>query len=74
MILTAMKTVPRMICIGSMGLIPCVVASCTHGSRTKGKAGEEAPHMALRVTSTAFTEGQTIPEKHTSDGADVSPP
>ena len=30
--------------------------------------------MALLVTSTAFTEAQTIPEKHTCDGADVSPP
>jgi Raf kinase inhibitor-like YbhB/YbcL family protein len=30
--------------------------------------------MAVRVTSTAFTEGQTIPEKHTCDGQDISPP
>jgi len=30
--------------------------------------------MAVRVTSTAFTEGQTIPEKHTCDAPDLSPP
>ena len=29
--------------------------------------------MALKVQSSAFTEGSTIPAKHTCDGADVSP-
>ncbi len=30
--------------------------------------------MDIRLTSTAFAEGGTIPRKHTCDGADVSPP
>jgi Raf kinase inhibitor-like YbhB/YbcL family protein len=30
--------------------------------------------MDIRLTSTAFTEGGTIPRKHTCDGSDVSPP
>ncbi|MER3473797.1 MAG: YbhB/YbcL family Raf kinase inhibitor-like protein [Armatimonadota bacterium] len=30
--------------------------------------------MDIRLTSTAFTEGGTIPRKYTCDGADVSPP
>ncbi len=30
--------------------------------------------MALHVSSTAFTEGQSIPEKYTCDGQNVSPP
>ncbi len=29
--------------------------------------------MALKVQSSAFTEGSSIPAKHTCDGADVSP-
>lgn len=30
--------------------------------------------MSLKITSSAFGEGQTIPEKYTCDGEDVSPP
>lgn len=30
--------------------------------------------MDIRLTSTAFTDGGTIPKKYTCDGADVSPP
>jgi len=30
--------------------------------------------MTIQVTSTAFTDGQRIPEKYTGDGLDVSPP
>src|SRR2546425_812332 len=36
-----------------------------------GEGGGQA--MALKVQSSAFTEGSTIPAKHTCDGADVSP-
>ena len=30
--------------------------------------------MEIKLTSTAFEEGEMIPEKHTCDGADISPP
>ncbi|HYT92461.1 MAG TPA: hypothetical protein VEL76_27345 [Gemmataceae bacterium] len=30
--------------------------------------------MALELTSTAFQEGATIPERYTGDGRNVSPP
>lgn len=30
--------------------------------------------MAIKVTSTAFTEGGMIPKEYTCDGADISPP
>ena len=30
--------------------------------------------MTIKVTSTAFEEGEMIPPKHTADGMDVSPP
>jgi Raf kinase inhibitor-like YbhB/YbcL family protein len=32
-----------------------------------------APAMALKLTSSAFEPGATIPKKHTCDGPDVSP-
>lgn len=30
--------------------------------------------MTIQLTSSAFGEGQSIPEKYTCDGADISPP
>ncbi|MBI4161451.1 MAG: YbhB/YbcL family Raf kinase inhibitor-like protein [Acidobacteria bacterium] len=30
--------------------------------------------MTIQITSAAFTEGSPIPQKHTCDGADLSPP
>jgi len=30
--------------------------------------------MSIKITSTAFTEGQSIPDKYTCSGADISPP
>ena len=30
--------------------------------------------MSINLTSTAFTDGSTIPKQHTGDGADTSPP
>jgi Raf kinase inhibitor-like YbhB/YbcL family protein len=32
------------------------------------------PTMTMRLTSTAFQEGETIPKEYTGDGKDVSPP
>lgn len=38
-------------------------------------ANERAPNsMALRVSSSAFSEAQSIPEKYSCDGQNVSPP
>jgi len=36
--------------------------------------GDEADEPTLTLTSPAFLEGQPIPEKHTCDGQDLSPP
>jgi Raf kinase inhibitor-like YbhB/YbcL family protein len=30
--------------------------------------------MTIQITSSAFTQGQPIPKKHTGEGTDVSPP
>jgi Raf kinase inhibitor-like YbhB/YbcL family protein len=35
---------------------------------------EKKENFTMELTSSAFTEGATIPKKHTADGADVSPP
>jgi Raf kinase inhibitor-like YbhB/YbcL family protein len=43
-----------------------LLASC---SAAKGER-----KMTIRVTSSAFTEGQRIPKKYTGEGQDVSPP
>jgi Raf kinase inhibitor-like YbhB/YbcL family protein len=37
-------------------------------------AGREGTSMAFELTSTAFASGATIPQKHTCDGGNVSPP
>jgi Raf kinase inhibitor-like YbhB/YbcL family protein len=39
-----------------------------------GTAGREGTSMAFELTSAAFAAGATIPQKHTCDGGDVSPP
>ncbi len=48
---------------------------CQGGQPAASDAAKETPHaLTIRVTSTAFTEGQPIPKKYTGDGDDVSPP
>ena len=50
-------------------VVPCVAACSRAEDARKGK--EKA--MAIKLTSSAFAEGQTIPVKHTGQGQDVSP-
>ena len=44
-------------------------ASCADNSRTT-----KEPVMSIQITSTAFSEGQPIPQKYTCQGSDFSPP
>jgi len=37
-------------------------------------SSEGETDMSIQVSSTAFTEGGTIPEEYTCDGKDISPP
>lgn len=48
----------------------CSCSSRNAYTESKGKAGK----MTIQVTSSAFTEGGSIPSKYTCDGANVSPP
>ena len=52
-------------------IIALSVALAACGDR--GTARGEAP-VAMKIESTAFEEGGTIPQRHTCDGDDVSPP
>jgi len=61
-----------------------VVAGCSEGEKSAGPtAGGAGPDGAvtpapkanmLVLSSTAFNDGEAIPQKHTGEGADVSPP
>ncbi|MFJ3309766.1 YbhB/YbcL family Raf kinase inhibitor-like protein [Streptomyces sp. NPDC086549] len=55
--------------VTTMGILP----SC---GDAKGGSSVPTPSASHRiaVTSSAFTEGGTIPRRHTCDGEDVSPP
>ena len=54
-----------------MFLIPLVMSSLLAAAAVSNAA---AKNMTLHVSSTAFSEGQSIPEKYTCDGQNVSPP
>src|SRR6266571_3929658 len=58
----------RILVLFSAATLLTAVGVC--GAR-RSKGG---PAMPLKLTSSAFSAGGTIPKKHTCDGADVSPP
>lgn len=55
----------------SVMILTLLLASC---QRKQPSLQEGGGKMDIRLTSTAFTDGGTIPQKYTCDGADVSPP
>ena len=58
-----------LVLLTALCLVAMLLASCG--------AGEQPPEereMALFVTSTAFQEGDKIPDKYTCQGQDISPP
>src|SRR5919201_4476465 len=50
---------------------PLLLLACAALARARGPGGVA---MAFELTSSAFKAGDSIPKKHTCDGADVSPP
>lgn len=44
------------------------------GSKERAHTNEGREAMTLKISSSAFKEGQTIPVRHTCDGEDISPP
>ena len=62
---------------GASFLLLLVAAACVGeagrpGSEEAERKGETP--MTIHLRSTAFTEGEEIPRRHTCDGADLSPP
>ena len=51
-------------------LFACLITAC--GADNIKPAGEKT--MNIQITSTAFSEGQPIPEKFSGQGKDISPP
>jgi Raf kinase inhibitor-like YbhB/YbcL family protein len=56
----------------ALSLVFLATAFCRGNERATTNEGRS--NMALKISSPAFAEGQTIPTKHTCDGDDVSPP
>lgn len=50
-------------------LVALCGAACSRAEAPEGKGNA----MAIKLTSTAFAEGQPIPVKHTGQGEDISP-
>jgi len=53
---------------------PEVVDEAHDDAMAEEPPDEEATEMAWTIRSSAFSDGETIPQKYTDDGEDVSPP
>jgi Raf kinase inhibitor-like YbhB/YbcL family protein len=63
------------------GLIPFIGLSCDNAahrepsnSSSSTSSSEGTKKMPIKITSSAFEEGQRIPKKYTGEGFDISPP
>ena len=65
---TSSSTVAR---LGPMLCCAVMIALVGGCPNAKAKGGKK---MTIQITSSAFTQGQPIPKKHSGDGVDVSPP
>jgi Raf kinase inhibitor-like YbhB/YbcL family protein len=54
--------------------VPVLLFCCCKNSRQTESQTEGAKKMEIKITSSAFKEGDMIPAKYTCDGADISPP
>jgi Raf kinase inhibitor-like YbhB/YbcL family protein len=57
-------TTPRTIALGALLALAALLLACE----------EDEDYPAIELRSLAFGDGETIPERHTCDGADISPP
>ena len=55
-----------------------ILSSCGAGSTPSAQSSESLPEgdqdMPFKVTSDAFAQGETIPQKYSCNGQDISPP
>jgi Raf kinase inhibitor-like YbhB/YbcL family protein len=70
-IIPAFFTLMLLLCVAACGKDPNAEKSSLskQSSRTQG-----AKSMTIKITSSAFQEGQRIPKQYTGEGADLSPP
>ena len=57
----------------TLALLGLAITACSGGDEVE-EPQPEGGAMTIEVTSPAFTEGASIPTRHTCDGEDVSPP
>jgi len=62
-----------LLCCGFVLTLVVFGAACSGGDK-EPDSGEGVEGMGIRLTSTAFEDGEFIPTKYTCDGEDVSPP
>ncbi len=71
-----------LISLGCLLLLGAAIAGCGSGGQKHNGGGALSPEhpegrlsdKPMTLTSTAFTGGSRIPQEHTGDGQDVSPP
>jgi Raf kinase inhibitor-like YbhB/YbcL family protein len=56
-----------------IGLLVLLIAACSCRSSSDHQANQGETPMAIQFSSTAFTNGGTIPKKYSCDGENVSP-
>ncbi len=69
---SALAAVRRLFFRSLLKIVLLVVVGCQSAVTQPAPEGEQK--MALELTSSAFDQGGTIPQKYTCDGVDVSPP
>ena len=59
-----------------LGILLSLLVACASADRTARRPhpGSKEANMSLRVSSTAFSPNGEIPQRHTGDGEDLSPP
>jgi Raf kinase inhibitor-like YbhB/YbcL family protein len=65
-----MRVMPR--ALGRYLLLASLLAGCSQKGAPAGEVEDQAP-VTIRLTSPAFSHEGAIPQKHTCDGADLSP-
>lgn len=64
------RRIVNLILLGLLLILACVACQASF----PGGEGEGEGQMPMTISSTAFSEGDEIPRRHTCDGEDLSPP
>ena len=64
------RRIVNLLLLGLILILSCVACQAS----ALGGEGEGEAQMPTTITSTAFSDGDEIPRRHTCDGEDLSPP